>query len=282
MMDMKKVCTMMLAAALALTGAAQAEVLFEFSAGSAVTGSSAQGAENAVAADWNYPISREILADPDGVLVLANKDHLLEKSYPDPSTLVTATVRKASSSKMQARDVAYAALEKMFTEAEAQGIRLYLKSAYRSYRTQEVMHYNRVQSMGYDDGMVQAAGASDHQTGMGFDIVSKSWTDRKMNRDFAKTEEGQWMAAHCAEYGFIIRYLDGKEDVTGIYYEPWHLRYVGVEVATYMMANNLTLEEFTEEYQRALAAYESGESWDAPLEPEPVPTFGDETDAFTF
>lgn len=282
MMDMKKVCAMMLTAALALTGAAQAEELFEFSAGSVVTGSSAQGAENTTAADWNYPISREILADPDGVLVLTNKDHLLEKSYPDSSTLVTATVRKASSAKMQARDVAYAALEKMFAEAEAQGIRLYLKSAYRSYRTQEVMHYNRVQSMGYDDGMVQAAGASDHQTGMGFDIVSKSWTDRKMNRDFAKTEEGQWMAAHCAEYGFIIRYLDGKEDVTGIYYEPWHLRYVGVEVATYMMANNLTLEEFTEEYQRALAAYEAGESWDAPLEPAPVPTFGDETDAFTF
>ena len=218
------------------------------------------------------------------MLILVNKENLLDKSYPDQSTLVTATVRKASSSKMQGRDIAYAALEKMFAGAEADGIKLYLKSAYRTYRTQEVMHYNRVQKLGYDDGVVQEAGASEHQTGMAFDVICKSFLDKKMSAAFDKTDEGKWLAAHCAEYGFIIRYPEDKEDITGIAYEPYHFRYVGVEVATYMMANNLTLEEFTAEARRAITLYDAGMDWDTPLEPVPQPeqTFEAETDDFTF
>ena len=59
----------------------------------------------------------------------------------------------------------------------------------------------------------------------------------------------QWMEAHCQEYGFIVRFPDGKEDITGIIYEPWHFRYVGVEAATYIMEHNLTLEEFIALYK---------------------------------
>lgn len=281
----KRIVLIILTAALAAANVCCGEEMFEFAPGTAVTGSSAQGAENtqdAAEREWTYPISQEILADPDGVLLLVNKENLLDKSYPDQSTLVTVSVRKASSSKMQGRDIAYAALEKMFAGAEADGIKLYLKSAYRNYRTQEVMHYNRVENLGYDDGVVQAAGASEHQTGMAFDVICKSFLDKKMSAAFDKTEEGKWLAAHCAEYGFIIRYPEGKEDITGIAYEPYHFRYVGVEAATYIMHSGLTLEEFTEEYRRAIEAYENGEDWDAPLEPVPIETYEDETDTFTF
>lgn len=66
------------------------------------------------------------------------------------------------------------------------------------------------------------------------------------------------MAAHCHEYGFVIRYLSDKEAITKINYEPWHLRYVGLEVAAYMKENNLCLEEFTAESQAYIAAFESG------------------------
>ena len=73
-----------------------------------------------------------------------------------------------------------------------------------------------------------------------------------LNSKMAKEPECIWMAEHCREYGFIIRYPEDKQDVTEINYEPWHLRYVGIPVATYIMENGLCLEEFTEELQEAV------------------------------
>ena len=114
------------------------------------------------------------------------------------------------------------------------------------------MYENRLAKYGYDDGWVTKPGASDHQTGLGCDVVPRNWTDRGMNEDMAREEETQWMAEHCAEFGFILRYPADKEDVTEINYEPWHLRYVGVPVATYIMENGLTLEEFHVELEIAV------------------------------
>ena len=120
------------------------------------------------------------------------------------------------------------------------------------------MYYNRYNKNGYDDGWVAYPGSSDHQTGLGVDILNYAWTQKSgMNAEFAKTPEAQWMAAHCHEYGFVIRYLADKEEITGINYEPWHLRYVGTECAAYMKENNLCLEEFTEEYQAYIASFEA-------------------------
>jgi LAS superfamily LD-carboxypeptidase LdcB len=103
---------------------------------------------------------------------------------------------------------------------------------------------------------------SDHQTGLGFDVISWAWRDSRLNAGFAQTGEAQWMAAHCADYGFIVRYPEGKEEITGIIFEPWHLRYVGAEVAQYMTGFALTLEEFTVEWKSALVEYgaQSGRS----------------------
>ena len=120
------------------------------------------------------------------------------------------------------------------------------------------MYQNRLDRYGYDDGLVAYPGSSDHQTGLGVDVLNYEWTLKDgMNEKFAQTREAQWMAEHCHEYGFIIRYMEDKEDITGIKYEPWHLRYVGVEAATYIMENHLSLEEFTQEWQDYLADYES-------------------------
>jgi hypothetical protein len=96
----------------------------------------------------------------------------------------------------------------------------------------------------------------------------------------------QWMEAHCQEYGFIVRFPDGKEDITGIIYEPWHFRYVGVEAATYIMEHNLTLEEFVALYKDDVAGADTtalaGDSYAADdiAEAEDADTTGDaaETD----
>jgi D-alanyl-D-alanine carboxypeptidase len=115
------------------------------------------------------------------------------------------------------------------------------------------MYKNRLaKHNGKDDGWVSMPGASDHQTGLGCDVVPSNWKDRGMNDKMMQEPECQWMAEHCQEFGFIIRYPDGKQEYTEINTEPWHLRYVGIPVAAYIMENGLCLEEFTAELQAAI------------------------------
>lgn len=129
----------------------------------------------------------------------------------------------------------------MQKSASNQGINLSIISGYRSYNTQYTL-YNRYVSK---DGKAEAdtysarAGHSEHQTGLAADINSlkKSWIN---------TEEGQWLNNNCYKFGFIIRYPEGKESITGYMYEPWHIRYVGVDIATdlYNNGNWISLEEY--------------------------------------
>ena len=212
--------------------------------------------------EWDFPVDMMDM-DPE-LVILVNKDMFLSKDYV-PEDLVTMKALKLdkqgnntnggvrrTNSDMQLRRECAEALVKLCDAARAEGHELYLKSAYRSYRTQDTMYYNRLKEYGYDDGWVTKPGASVHQTGLGCDVVPKNWTDRGMNEKMAKEEETQWMAAHCAEFGFILRYPEDKEDVTKINYEPWHLRYVGIPAATYIMENGLCLEEFHEQLQSAI------------------------------
>lgn len=216
---------------------------------------------------WNFPID---LADMDPELIrLANKHVFLSSDYV-PNPLVTMKARKAdgngnnanggvnkaSSSEMQLQQECAEHLVEMCEAALDDGITLYLKSAYRSYRTQKTMYYNRLENNhGKDDGWVTKPGASDHQTGLGCDVVPKSWRDKSMNEKMASDPACVWMAQHCHEYGFILRYPEDKQDVTEINYEPWHMRYVGNPVATYIMENGLCLEEFQEQLQAAIAQF---------------------------
>jgi D-alanyl-D-alanine carboxypeptidase len=202
-------------------------------------------------------------------VVLANKHYLLGKDFVckplvkiKSMKLEKDKVTKKSgdmyvvSKGMQLNKECAEALIRLSDAARADGYTLYLKSAYRSWQTQNTMYYNRLKkNKGKDDGWVSKPGASDHQTGLGCDVVPKSWKSKAMNSKMAKEPECQWMAEHCQEYGFIIRYPEDKQDVTEINYEPWHLRYVGIPAATYIMENGLCLEEFNDQLQQAVRDY---------------------------
>jgi D-alanyl-D-alanine carboxypeptidase len=217
---------------------------------------------------WDFPVALEDM-DPE-LIRLANREYLLPKDFV-PSDLVKVPsdpkkggIRWAvtpTDGKLKGQyllEPAAQALCAMNADMrEIEGFRdMYLKSAYRSYQKQKTMYHNRLaKNKGRDDGWVSMEGASDHQTGLGCDVVPRNWKDKSMNDKMMKEPECQWMAEHCHEYGFIIRYPAGKEDVTGIHTEPWHLRYVGVPVATYIMRKGITLEEFHQELDAAVQEF---------------------------
>ncbi len=216
---------------------------------------------------WTFPVALEDLTTER--IRIANKHYLLDKTYVcEPLvTIKNAKVNKDGSRKsgdmyvaskgMQLNILCAEALIELSDAARADGYNLYLKSAYRSYQTQKTMYNNRLKkNKGKDDGWVAKPGSSDHQTGLGCDVIPKSWLKASgMNSKMAKEPECKWMAEHCHEYGFIIRYPEDKQEITEINYEPWHLRYVGIPVATYIMENGLCLEEFVEQLNEACRDY---------------------------
>ncbi len=208
---------------------------------------------------WTYPIPYELLQSSD-YLVLVNRDNLLAEDYIPEDLVDDLSCRKVSYDKIQMRETAADALAVLFDAAKEDGITLYAHSGYRSYRTQKTMYYNRLEKHnGKDDGVVQYPGASEHQTGLTIDIINKAGIGKKFTNAFAETKEGKWVAEHCWDYGFIIRYQEEKREITQIAPESWHLRYVGVQVAQYMRDHDLCLEEFTEEWKEAVATYEAAE-----------------------
>ena len=213
---------------------------------------------------WGFPVALEDM-NPDFIR-LANKHYLLDEKYvPDGLVKVPRQAKSGGISWVSwpegghrlLEDAAAALCEMNAAMREIDGFRtMYLKSAYRSYGTQKTMYRNRLaRNNGKDDGWVSMPGASDHQTGLGCDVVPSNWKDRGMNDQMMREPECQWMAEHCQEYGFIIRYPADKQEITEINTEPWHLRYVGIPVAAYIMENGLCLEEFTFELQDAIADF---------------------------
>ena len=207
--------------------------------------------------EWTYPISYELLTTSE-YIVLANKQSLLSEDYVPQDLVKDLKCRKISYDPIQMRQAAADALCALFDAAQEEGIYLYAHSGYRSYRTQNTMYYNRLKkNNGKDDGVVAYPGSSDHQTGLGIDVIHKAGIGKKFTEAFGQTKQGKWLAENCWDYGFIIRYQKDKEEITEIIYEPWHLRYVGVQVAQYMRDQNLCLEEFTAEWKEAVARYEA-------------------------
>ena len=131
------------------------------------------------------------------------------------------------------------ALLQLQSAAKKEGFSLPLISGYRSYSTQNTIYNNYIKRWGqeYTDTVSARPGHSEHQTGLAFDVG-------QLSNSYGETKEGIWLKENCYKYGFILRYLKGKESITGYAYEPWHIRYVGVDVATEIMKNNLTLEEY--------------------------------------
>lgn len=140
------------------------------------------------------------------------------------------------------------AMEQFVAAARAEGLSVRLNSGYRTYYDQSYLYNRKVAEYGTEVAktIVAPPGTSEHQSGLACDITDRSY--EYLNSELENTELYKWMSAHCQEYGFIVRYPKDKQDITGIIYEPWHFRYVGVEAATYIMENGLCLEEFLELY----------------------------------
>lgn len=172
-------------------------------------------------------------------LIIANKYYQLDENY-EPEDLVL--IEKNHYAKKITAD----AYEKMKADALKNGLILEITSAYRSYQIQESL-YNRYKSehgLTWADSYSARAGHSEHQTGLALDIVSNS-----SNFDnFEQTNEYEWLKENAYKYGFILRYEENKEYITGYHYEPWHYRYVGVEIAKKITEEGITFEEYYEYY----------------------------------
>ena len=140
-------------------------------------------------------------------------------------------------------------MQEMADAARAKGLHVFLSSGYRSYETQTYLYNRKVSQYGeaVAQTIVAKPGTSEHQTGLCCDITDQYYEMKDASLE--NTQMYKWMSQHCDEYGFIVRFPKGKEDITGIIYEPWHFRYVGKEAAAYIMEHDLTLEEFLELYQ---------------------------------
>lgn len=153
---------------------------------------------------------------------------IVNKTYPLPADYNNGVDSTAS-----------AALDTMFSAAGKEGINLFVVSGFRSYDLQKSLYDSYVEADGKAaaDRYSARPGHSEHQSGLAFDLNS-------VEDDFAYTAEGKWLAANCWKYGFIIRYPQNKESVTGYMYEPWHVRYVGKTVSEKMNSTGQCLEEY--------------------------------------
>ncbi|BBF44523.1 D-alanyl-D-alanine carboxypeptidase [Lachnospiraceae bacterium KM106-2] len=183
---------------------------------------------------------------PDSLTVLVNKELPLPSDYI-PSDLTEPNIEfdERSGQKKLLRKKAATAIEKLCAGAKEEGYTITGVSGYRSYARQQEIYYKNIRKYGktYTSQYSAAPGYSEHQTGLSMDVSSPSFSNN-LDEDFINTDEGKWLNKNCYKYGFIIRFPKGKEEQTGYSYEPWHIRYVGVELATYIMKNNLCLEEY--------------------------------------
>lgn len=175
-------------------------------------------------------------------LMLVNKKKPLNLDY-EPENLVKPNVKFLSSTNEESRqmdETAAKALEELFQGAKEENITLLGSSAYRSYKSQVRVLNDEISSKGvnYANKYVAKPGKSEHQSGLAIDITNEA-------RCFDKTStEARWLANNAHRFGFILRYLEGKEDITGYNYEPWHIRYVGKDAAKEIHERNITLEEY--------------------------------------
>jgi len=175
-------------------------------------------------------------------LILVNRKYGLSKYYePENSTIPNIEFTdEATDEEKHVAGIVVKPLEDMVNKAKEEGVILLGNSAYRSYRSQTKTYNNRVEAEGQEraDAYVARPGFSEHQTGLCIDITNR-------DKYFVKgTKEADWLAKNCYKFGFIIRYPYGKKNVTGIEYEPWHVRYVGKKAAKDIYDKKITLEEY--------------------------------------
>lgn len=181
--------------------------------------------------------------------LLVNRDNPLPEDYVVD---LVETGRQGSRGESRAT----AALNLMLKAGEREGLSFVVCSGYRTREEQQVLFLNQIkkkldEGMGYQDALREASrisavpGTSEHETGLAFDIVALSY--QNLDEGYAETPEAKWLVKNAADYGFILRYPKGKEAVTGIIWEPWHYRYVGVSIARSVTGSGITLEEYLAE-----------------------------------
>lgn len=178
--------------------------------------------------------------NPTSYDFLVNKNNKLTNDYI-PNDLEIIDIKYACEDKYLRKE-ARINFEKLAKKAKQEGLNIIAVSTYRSYSYQEKLYNNYVLDKGfyYADMASARAGHSEHQTGLAVD-VSNSTLDYD---NFESTNEFIWMKNNAHKYGFILRYPKASFHITGFKYEPWHYRYVGGDIATYIYENNLTLEEY--------------------------------------
>lgn len=178
--------------------------------------------------------------------VLVNKFNSLGEDYtPDDLVTVSVPTILENPEVNQLREAASTALTSLFAAAEEEGLFLFARSGFRSYNTQVHLFNGYAEKHGEEAANTYSAkpGFSEHQTGLVMDVTSES-VQFQLTEQFGETPEGKWIAENAHQFGFIIRYPQGKEDITGYIYEPWHLRYLGKDVAKEVFESNVTYEEF--------------------------------------
>ena len=214
------------------------------------------GSENITPIVTDFPVDEEILnfvpstlidLDPTSITVFINKEYTLPKDYR-PEQLVTPDVDfnlTYNDERTLMRPEAAEALEKLFAAAEEDGYILTGISGFRSYDRQHKIFTSNIATKGKDYTLKYSAvpGTSEHQTGLAIDVSTKT-LNYKLSTKFANSPEGIWLEDNAYRFGYIVRYPLGKAEVTGYAYEPWHIRYVGKELAYYLYTNELTLDEY--------------------------------------
>ncbi len=179
-------------------------------------------------------------------ILLVNKDHPLPESYQPELERIRAYGADVDKS-------IYDPLCQMLEDGEKEGLSFWIASSYRSTERQRelldediaaLVHQGYSYSRAYEEVVKETmpVGCSEHATGLAVDLVSRDY--QILDGRQGSTDEVLWLQKNCSRYGFILRYPEGKEDITGVSYESWHFRYVGVDAATAIMKQGITLEEY--------------------------------------
>lgn len=183
--------------------------------------------------------------------ILVNKNNPLNKTYI-PNDLVDANSKYRNNIKVNKE--ALTSFNKMKYDMHLLGYDIDIMSGYRDYSYQEKIYNKSLYERGYTYTVRSIAkpGTSEHQTGLAIDICIYKNDKVYIEHEIINSEELQFLKNNAYKYGFILRYPEEKEDITGYNYEPWHYRYVGIDLATYLFKNNITLEEYYQSNSKKL------------------------------
>lgn len=181
------------------------------------------------------------------VPMLVNTTHVMSADFTPTNLVEIGDAVKCSAPTLQINATVLEAYKVMYADIKAADVTVpSIISAYRSYARQKQLYDKKVAEYGINQKVTAIPGTSEHQYSACVDIS----TDGTCQNNFGELDIGKWVAENSYKYGFVVRYPSDKKELTGINFEPWHLRYVGVEHATYMYQHSLCLEEYVD-YLRA-------------------------------